>query len=76
MKKFKEFRASYPCGELQPILDVPTRWNSTFYMIDRALELRQPLVAMMDFDHDLQQFKLDGTDWDYLKRMHTLMDVS
>ena len=27
-------------NDLKPILDVPTRWNSTFEMIKRALQLR------------------------------------
>lgn len=28
-------------SDLQPILDVKTRWNSTWYMIDRALALQR-----------------------------------
>ena len=40
--KFKELQNDMP---LKPILDVPTRWNSTADMLDRALKLKDSLVA-------------------------------
>jgi hypothetical protein len=33
---------------VKPILDVPTRWNSTADMVDRALRLRRPLTILFD----------------------------
>jgi len=28
-------------NDLKPILDVPTRWNSTYDMVNRALQLKE-----------------------------------
>jgi hypothetical protein len=40
--KFKELQIG---TDLKPILDVPTRWNSTADMLERALKLKDPLIA-------------------------------
>jgi zinc finger BED domain-containing protein 1 (E3 SUMO-protein ligase ZBED1) len=32
---------TYDFPKLQPISDVSTRWNSTYFMIERSIELRQ-----------------------------------
>lgn len=40
--KFKELQNG---TDLKPILDVPTRWNSTADMLERALKLKDSLVA-------------------------------
>ena len=46
-QKFKELQVTLLQNEmpLKPILDVPTRWNSTAEMLDRALKLKSALVA-------------------------------
>ncbi|XJO73688.1 hypothetical protein BDV3_004629 [Batrachochytrium dendrobatidis] len=33
---------------LKPILDVATKWNSTFDMLVTALKMREPLVQILD----------------------------
>uniref|UniRef100_A0A8D8U851 Uncharacterized protein n=1 Tax=Cacopsylla melanoneura TaxID=428564 RepID=A0A8D8U851_9HEMI len=38
---------------LRLIQDVPTRWNSTYYMFDRVLTLKVPLIsAMADLEYE------------------------
>lgn len=43
-QSFDKFR-SLSLIDLKPILDVPTRWNSTADMLDRALKLKDGLIA-------------------------------
>ncbi|KNA26118.1 hypothetical protein SOVF_000340 [Spinacia oleracea] len=40
LKLFKDLAEKYVRSQLSPSLDVPTRWNSTFDMLDRALKFR------------------------------------
>ena len=37
---------------LKVIQDCSTRWNSTFYMIERLLKLKVPLIAVLDSDEN------------------------
>jgi hypothetical protein len=62
--------------KLKPILDVPTRWNSTHAMIDTAIKLRTPLGMMMSADNDLQALWPRDSQWYYLERIKTLLEVS
>lgn len=50
------------------IQDVPTRWNSTFYMIKRFVELEVALratIALLDVDLPI----VSGADWEILKQL-------
>lgn len=60
---------------LKPILDVKTRWNSTYDMITRALELKQPLSLLMDelCRENADLFSLDNSDWDFFKELTFLL---
>jgi hAT family C-terminal dimerisation region/Domain of unknown function (DUF4413) len=53
----------HPVKEL--ILDVPTRWNSTHAMIERACELREPLSELIRAQHDL--LELSDKEWELLE---------
>ncbi|XP_068146076.1 zinc finger BED domain-containing protein 4-like [Drosophila tropicalis] len=43
--KFKEEQGS--SNPLNLLQEVPTRWNSAFYMLERILEVREPLLATL-----------------------------
>jgi hypothetical protein len=60
---------------IKPILDVATRWNSTYNMISRAIELRTPLTMIISTDNDLQAYLLTDEEWNYLERMKVLLQV-
>jgi hypothetical protein len=47
------------------IRDVCTRWGSTYDMLQRACELRQPLSAMTRLSPDLSE--LGNDEWDLVK---------
>jgi len=56
----------------QMIMDVSTRWNSTLYMIDRLLEQRWPVSAVLsDKSHKCQN--LSEIQWETLSTVKSLL---
>ena len=60
--------------------DVPTRWNSTYFMLQRLLELRWPLNAVLTDDtltsRDHRHLCFSNDDWDLAKDLvATLADL-
>jgi hypothetical protein len=55
----------------EPILDSRTRWNSTYAMVKRALELREPLSHMMraaEHSYELSHEEWVLLEWSRLDR--------
>ena len=48
---------------LKPILDVETRWNSTYYMLKRFKELEPALVLLAADNRSINAFYPDNDDW-------------
>jgi hypothetical protein len=49
---------------LQPMLDVKTRWNSTYYMIQRALTMKAAIELTLASQPN---FRLTDNDWNFLE---------
>ena len=45
------------------ILDVSTRWNSIYYMLERAIKYRQSLVKLETFDKKGNKTALTAKEW-------------
>ena len=54
---------------LNLVQDVPTRWNSTFLMLDRLVLLSNAVMAVLDGEKDTSRLKLSGTQWDLAKEV-------
>ena len=52
---------------LKPILDVETRWNSTFYMLKRFKELEPVLALLAADDRSINALYPDNDDWSTIK---------
>jgi len=52
---------------LKPILDVETRWNSTYYMLKRFNELKSALVLLAADDHLIKNLYPNEDDWSSIK---------
>ena len=66
------FKSKVPCkGSV--CLDVPTRWNSTFIMLDLALKFEKAFKRMKQEDLDIVKELKDGfpsqTDWENAKAL-------
>ena len=56
--------------------DVATRWNSTFDMLDFALEYRLGVDAMTsERKHDLRKFELTAEEWEIARQLHDVLKV-
>jgi hypothetical protein len=62
--------------KIRPVLDVSTRWNSTFKMLEAAMELKDPLMMHIAADPDLRRYALSDIQWNYLERLMKLLKVS
>jgi zinc finger BED domain-containing protein 1 (E3 SUMO-protein ligase ZBED1) len=57
--------------ELMPIQDVKTRWNSSFYMIERIEKIKDPLLIALSKIRDLPQLLAD--DWELIEDLVELL---
>ena len=70
-------RFAHRCEDLgvapkELIVDVKTRWNSTFLMLERALELRVPLKGAM-CEREFRAYQLADQDWALLETINGLL---
>ncbi|KAI1282001.1 putative AC transposase [Halotydeus destructor] len=60
---------------IKPLLDVPTRWNSTYDMIDRGLKLKTCMRHLLDTHKDYQHLDLSETSWVNLELMSKFLEA-
>ncbi|CAB4374518.1 unnamed protein product [Rhizophagus irregularis] len=70
-KKFSEISKLNGVDDLLSILDVPTRWNSTYDIVKRTLDLKvvfDKIILANEFS-DLNNIKLSQSDWTSLENI-------
>lgn len=60
--------------KLKLIGDMKVRWNSTFRMIKRALELKNIYVSICNVEDDLAEYGLQESEWRYLDTLASLLE--
>ena len=71
--KLKEFCTIHGIKSLRPIIDVKTRWNSTYKMIDRAEYLKIALNSLCSGESSLTMFALPESEWVELRIIKNLL---
>lgn len=66
---FENFCTAAKCPPLAPIIDCKTRWNSTFDMTNRALQLRPAFNGFCEANFNLNQFRLNDNEWLLLEKV-------
>ena len=51
------------------ILDVKTRWDSTFDMLSTSFKLKSPLNMLLDDCSELSKYKLNDVEWEILEQI-------
>jgi hypothetical protein len=85
--RFREINDIVKIADLKPILDVLTRWNSTYDMMDRALKLEKSIqMYVSQYDSNLttsemdKAFNLKGSMWgrfrDIMEYLQKFKEVS
>lgn len=72
-QKLEQHCSFYKIKYLVPIIDVATRWNSTFQMLERAEYLKTPLRALCLSDKKLSKFLITDREWDDLDCIKVLL---
>lgn len=62
----------YKMKPLTPIIDVSTRWNSSYKMIERALKLKAPLNALCFSDKSVSGLGFNDIEWNHLNGLGDL----
>ena len=55
--------------------DTPTRWNSTYIMINTALRLEVPLRQLIQFREELRCLALSNAQWNLVKALSEMLKV-
>ncbi|KZT57535.1 hypothetical protein CALCODRAFT_541428, partial [Calocera cornea HHB12733] len=66
-------------GALELVLDVRTRWSSTFAMLSRALLLRSSLEAVLllpEHEDKLARFKISAAGWSRIQQIADVLQIA
>uniref|UniRef100_T1IT56 BED-type domain-containing protein n=1 Tax=Strigamia maritima TaxID=126957 RepID=T1IT56_STRMM len=73
LQKLSEACKILSIDDVKPIIDVKTRWNLTFYMIQRAVRLRNAITTISAIDKDLKRLLLEESEWEAMNSVMIIL---
>jgi hypothetical protein len=74
-ERLKELCVNCNVRYFKPIIDIKTRWNSTYDMIEAAIELKQPFNLLSVYP-ELSNTLIAANEWDTMEELLYLLRVS
>ncbi|GES98509.1 zinc finger BED domain-containing protein RICESLEEPER 2-like [Rhizophagus clarus] len=74
--KFKAQCKAANIPNLNVMLDVHTRWNSTYDMLVKVRKLKEPLNTLSNSDPTLRPFTINEKKWVHLLKIEELLKIS
>lgn len=77
-EEFEKLCEFHKLNPRTPPVDIAIRWNSTFYLLEFALEYRRPLNDLVKKDDQLENgtYLVTSAEWARLEKLKTELDVS
>ncbi|KZT57280.1 hypothetical protein CALCODRAFT_434492, partial [Calocera cornea HHB12733] len=78
-RKLQRNAAGELIGALELILDVRTRWSSTYAMLTRALELRSSLEAVLmmpEHEDKLARYRITSAGWRRIQNIANILECA
>jgi len=72
-EKFAKACLTASVRQLQILYDVPTRWNSAYTMLERALHMRRAITLYLTEERDLAYLTLSNPEWDQCGALLTIL---
>ena len=64
----------YPLAIRMMPRDVVTRWNSTYEMLEFALEYRKVIDEILE-DREMRKYELEEEEWDLVQQLCDILEV-
>jgi hypothetical protein len=74
-ERFERILLSHGQQPKAVLLDVKTRWSSTFLMIERALEFRASLTDLCQLVPNLTKQVMSDEEWDVLREAASFLEI-
>lgn len=75
-EKFRKSCEVYKLEILELVLDVSTRWNSTYFMLERVFKLRKAYSDIVNTEKPLRKFFVDGDEWKLIECLIEFLSVN
>jgi len=72
--RLKEIQQELQCDVLHPVQDVSTRWNSTYYMVERLLKIKRSVSVFCAETDGMQDKSLTPNMWSLLENVKILLE--
>jgi len=73
-QRLADIQRDLQCEVLRPVQDVCTRWNSTYYMIERLLKIKSSISVFCSETDGMQEKTLTANMWNLLENVKNLLE--